>query len=32
MRQEDLDYWGLCMFGPREIIDPITRKFSLWRV
>jgi Protein of unknown function (DUF2000) len=30
-RQEDLDYWGLCMFGAREIIDPITRKFSLWR-
>jgi hypothetical protein len=31
-RDEDLDYWGLCMFGPRAIIDPITRRFSLWRI
>jgi uncharacterized protein DUF2000 len=31
-RQEDLDYWGLCVFGPKAIIDPITRKFSLWRI
>jgi len=31
-REGDLDYWGLCMFGPKEILDPITRKFSLWRI
>ena len=29
--REDIDYWGLCMFGLKEMIDPITRKFSLWR-
>lgn len=26
----DLDYWGICMFGPKDILDPITKKFSLW--
>ncbi|MFG2363471.1 DUF2000 domain-containing protein [Streptomyces mirabilis] len=31
IREEDLDYWGLCMFGPKEKIDPITKRFSLWR-
>jgi hypothetical protein len=31
-REEDLDYWGLGMFGPRQAVDPITRKFSLWRI
>lgn len=31
LREEDVDYWGLCMFGLRETIDPITHRFSLWR-
>jgi hypothetical protein len=30
-REEDLDYWGLGVFGPKQAVDPITRKFSLWR-
>jgi len=31
-REEDLDYWGLCVFGLKQAVDPITRKFSLWRI
>ena len=31
LREEDIDYWGICIFGLKEMIDPITRKFSLWR-
>jgi hypothetical protein len=31
-REEDLDYWGICLFGRKEDVDPITRKFSLWRI
>jgi hypothetical protein len=31
-REQDLDYWGLCMFGLKDVLDPITRKFSLWRI
>ncbi len=31
LKEEELNYWGLCLFGKKEIIDPITRKFSLWR-
>ena len=31
-REEDLDYWGLCVFGPKQAVDPITQKFSLWRI
>jgi hypothetical protein len=27
----DLDYWGICLFGRKEEVDPITRRFSLWR-
>lgn len=27
----ELDYWGLCMFGDKEDIRELTRKFSLWR-
>ena len=26
-----LEYYGLCAVGRREEIDPLTRKFSLWR-
>jgi hypothetical protein len=32
LREEDLDYWGICIFGLKEVVDPITRKFSLWRI
>jgi len=31
-RENDLDYWGLCVFGAKQAVDPITRKFSLWRI
>jgi hypothetical protein len=31
-REEELDYWGLGVFGPKQAIDPITRKFSLRRI
>ena len=24
-REEDLGYWGLCVFGPKQAVDPITR-------
>lgn len=27
----DLEYYGICFFGEREILDPLTKKFSLWR-
>ena len=27
----ELNYYGLCMFGLKEKINPITSKFSLWR-
>lgn len=32
LREEDLDYWGVAIFGLKEAIDPITRKFSLCRL
>ncbi len=31
LAEEELDYWGLALFGPKEVLDPVTRKFSLWR-
>lgn len=30
--EENLDYWGVTIFGLKEVVDPITRKFSLWRI
>ena|SRR3989344_3079820 len=27
----DLDYWGICFFGSKEVLNPLTKKFSLWR-
>lgn len=30
-RESELNYYGLCMFGPKHEIDKITSKFSLWR-
>lgn len=31
LKEADLEYWGLGMFGLKADIDPITKKFSLWR-
>lgn len=30
-KEEELEYWGICMFGLKETLDTITGKFSLWR-
>lgn len=27
----ELDYWGICFFGPKEVLNGLTKKFSLWR-
>lgn len=27
----ELEYWGICMFGPKEVLNNLTKKFSLWR-
>ena len=27
----ELEYYGICLFGPKEIINNLTKKFSLWR-
>lgn len=27
----ELDYFGICMFGPKEVLSSLTKKFSLWR-
>lgn len=27
----ELEYWGICMFGKKEEVEPLTKKFSLWR-
>ena len=32
IREQALNYWGICLFGRKDILDPITRKFSLWRI
>lgn len=29
--ESGLDYYGLCLFGPRYEVDSITARFSLWR-
>ncbi len=29
--ETELDYWGLAMFGASQVLNPITKKFSLWR-
>ncbi len=31
LKESELEYFGLCMFGRKEEIDKITRKFSLWK-
>lgn len=30
-KEEDLEYWGICLFGLKNRIDEITGKFSLWK-
>jgi hypothetical protein len=27
----ELEYWGVCMFGSKEDLNGLTKKFSLWR-
>lgn len=27
----ELEYWGICMFGPKEVLNTLIGKFSLWR-
>lgn len=29
--EAELEYYGICMFGDKEKINPLTRKFSLWK-
>lgn len=30
--ETELDYYGICMFGPIETISELTKKFQLWRL
>lgn len=27
----ELEYYGICFFGPKEVLNGLTKKFSLWR-
>lgn len=27
----NLEYYGICMFGKKEVLNPLTKKFSLWK-
>lgn len=29
--EDQLEYYGICMFGKIDEINPLTKKFSLWR-
>lgn len=29
--EQDLEYYGICLFGPTEQLKEFTKKFSLWR-
>lgn len=29
--EEQLEYYGVCMFGRKEVLASLTKKFSLWR-
>jgi len=29
--EEELDYYGVALFGSRDVVDPLTRRLSLWR-
>lgn len=28
---EALEYYGVCLFGEKEVVEDLTRKFSLWK-
>lgn len=30
-KEEDLEYFGVCLFGEWEKVSPLTKKFSLWK-
>jgi hypothetical protein len=30
-REKDLEYFGICLFGPAEVLNEMTRKFSLFK-
>ncbi|MBI2572528.1 DUF2000 domain-containing protein [Candidatus Woesearchaeota archaeon] len=30
-KEEDLEYWGICLFGDWSTVSTLTKKFSLWR-
>lgn len=30
-KEEELEYYGICMFGNRSAIGALTKKFSLWK-
>lgn len=29
--EAELEYYGICMFGDRQILSELTKKFSLWK-
>lgn len=29
--EAELEYYGICFFGPKEVLNGLTKKFSLWR-
>lgn len=29
--EAELEYCGICFFGPKEVLDGLTKKFSLWK-
>jgi hypothetical protein len=31
MPEAELEYYGICMFGEKDVLGELTRKFSLWR-
>jgi Protein of unknown function (DUF2000) len=31
LKEAELEYFGLCLFGNKEVIDTITGKFSMWK-
>lgn len=30
-REAELDYYGICLFGDKSILNELTKKFSLWK-
>ena len=28
--EEELEYYGVCMLGEKNVLDELTKKFSLW--